>query len=116
MGGRIATQLAAAGGVPDVSGLVLSGYPLHPPGRPDERRDKHLPGIRKPMLIVQGSRDAFGTPAEIEPIARKLSPPATLHVVEGGDHSFKTSRRDSPGQRAVFEEIWKITVEWIRAL
>ena len=51
-----------------VAGLVLLGYPLHPPGRPTERRDKHLPAIARPMLFVQGTRDAFGTPDELAPI------------------------------------------------
>ncbi len=61
MGGRIASQVAAAD--PDgIAGLVFLGYPLHPPGRPDKLRSKHLPAIRAPMLFVQGSRDAFGTP------------------------------------------------------
>jgi predicted alpha/beta-hydrolase family hydrolase len=54
MGGRIATQVAAADAALPIAGLVLLGYPLHPPGKPDERRDKHLPAIARPMLFVQG--------------------------------------------------------------
>ena len=56
MGGRIASQIAAAGA--DVEGLVFLGYPLHPPGKVDELRAKHLSDIKVPMLFVQGSRDA----------------------------------------------------------
>ena len=51
-----------------LAGLVLLGYPLHPPGSPTERRDAHLPAVARPMLFVQGTRDAFGTPAELAPI------------------------------------------------
>ena len=51
-----------------MTGLVLLGYPLPPPGKPTERRDKHLPAIRRPMLFVQGTRDTFGTPDELAPI------------------------------------------------
>ncbi len=86
MGGRIATQVAAAGA--EVAGLVLLGYPLHPPGKPGQLRAGHLPAVRAPMLFVQGSRDPFGTPAELEPIVRGLAPGTRLFVVEGGDHSF----------------------------
>src|SRR3984893_8291886 len=80
MGGRIASQVAAAG-APDVEGLVFLGYPLHPPGRADQLRAKHLPDITVPMLFVQGSRDAFGSPDELRPIIKELQAPADLYVV-----------------------------------
>src|SRR3954464_6043939 len=70
MGGRIATQVAAADPQLPVAGLVLLGYPLHPPGKPQDKRDKHLPSIGRPMLFVQGTRDAFGTPDELGTILR----------------------------------------------
>jgi uncharacterized protein len=92
MGGRIASQVAGANG-DDIAGLVFLGYPLHPPGRPDILRTKHLPDIDAPMLFVQGSRDAFGTPDELTPIIRNLTAPAELCVVEGGDHSFKVPKK-----------------------
>src|SRR5438034_2591038 len=61
MGGRIASQVAAKG-EHDLAGLVFLGYPLHPPGKPEQLRDAHLKEIRAPMLFMQGSRDPFGTP------------------------------------------------------
>ncbi len=87
MGGRIATQVAASPEV-EVQGLVLLGYPLHPPGQPAKLRSAHLPRVRAPMLFVQGSRDAFGTPAELEPFVSNLAAGSRLFVVEGGDHSL----------------------------
>lgn len=87
MGGRIATQVAARPEV-DVDGLVLLGYPLHPPGKPAQLRTAHLPRVRAPMLFVQGSRDAFGTREEMEPVVSGLSRGTRLFVVEGGDHSL----------------------------
>jgi predicted alpha/beta-hydrolase family hydrolase len=88
MGGRIATQVAAQG-AGDIKGLVLLGYPLHPPGRPEKLRDAHLGHVKEPMLFVQGSRDAFGTPAELEPVLSPLADRGTrLFVVQGGDHSL----------------------------
>lgn len=92
MGGRIATQVAAAAephAIVDLAGLVLLGYPLHPPGRPDKLRASHLARVQAPMLFVQGSRDAFGAPAELEPFVSPLASRRTrLFVVEGGDHSL----------------------------
>jgi len=113
MGGRIATQVAAADPHLDVAGLVLLGYPLHPPGKPEQRRDRHLPAIARPMLVVQGSRDAFGTPAELAPILGALDPVPVLHAVEKGDHSFKLSRKDPAAQAAVHLEIQHAIIAFI---
>ncbi len=113
MGGRMATHVAAADAALPLAGLVLLGYPLHPPGRPAERRDKHLPAIRRPMLFVQGSRDTFGTPDELTPVLDRLEPQPTLHIVDGGDHSFKVAR--SRNQAEVFRDIQKRIADWIRS-
>jgi uncharacterized protein len=113
MGGRIATHVAADGLAESPQGIVLLGYPLHPPGRPNERRDAHLPDVRCPMLFVQGSRDTFGTPAELEPVFASLRAPSTLHVVDGGDHSFKVSK-GGPRQAQVFLDIQRAVVKWMR--
>jgi len=113
MGGRIATQAAAADPALPVAGLVLLGYPLHPPGKLTERRDKHLPSVGRRMLFVQGSRDAFGTPTELSPVVDALQPAATLHVVQHGDHSFKLPRKDPAAQSAVHAEVQRVIEAWI---
>ncbi len=113
MGGRIATQVAAADATLSLSGLVLLGYPLHPPGRPERRRDAHLPAVGRPMLFVQGSRDGFGTSAELEPIFADLVPRPVLHEVVGGDHSFKLTGRDPAKQAAAYADIQRVIVNWI---
>src|SRR5688572_13868280 len=66
MGGRMATHLGAAR-LADLGGIIVFGYPLHPPGRPGQLRVEHLPSIAAPVLIVQGERDTFGTPGELRP-------------------------------------------------
>jgi predicted alpha/beta-hydrolase family hydrolase len=114
MGGRIASQVAAAG-APDVAGLVLLGYPLHPPGKPDQLRDKHLPDIKAPMLFVQGSRDTFGTPDELRPIIKTLGAPAELYEVTGGDHSFKVLKRDGVTQEDAYKMVLDRIDTWLRA-
>jgi predicted alpha/beta-hydrolase family hydrolase len=115
MGGRIASQVAAA--QPDgIAGLVFLGYPLHPPGRPDKLRADHLKDIHAPMLFVQGARDTFGTSEEIRAVIEKLRLPATLYAVEGGDHSFKVPKRSGVAQEKVYETIMDKVADWTRRL
>jgi uncharacterized protein len=116
MGGRIATQVAAADAGLPVTGLVLLGYPLHPPGQPDRLRDAHLPGVARPMLFVQGTHDTFGTPDELAPILARVTPAPTMYPVAGGDHSFKLRGRDKGRQTAVFEEIQGAIARWMSAV
>ena len=115
MGGRIASQVAAAEG-DRLAGLVFLGYPLHPPGRPDKLRAEHLKDIRAPMLYVQGSRDAFGTADEIRTVIKKLRLPATLYVIEGGDHSFKVPKSAGVPQEEVYEKVMDKVAEWTQSI
>jgi uncharacterized protein len=112
MGGRLASHVAAQGIAPPVAGLVFLGYPLHPPGKPHQRRDAHLPAVREPMLFVQGERDAFGTASEIRELLPRLSAGVTLHVVAGGDHSFKVPARQGRSQATVEAEILDRVAAW----
>lgn len=112
MGGRIASQVAAAG-AKDIAALVFLGYPLHPPGKPENVRSKHLPSIKSPMLFVQGSRDAFGSADEIQLAVKKLAS-ATLYVVEGGDHSLKVPKSSGKSQDQVYKEIQDEIANWIK--
>jgi uncharacterized protein len=114
MGGRIASQVAAA--KPEgIDGLVFLGYPLHPPGRPEKMRDEHLPNIKAPMLFVQGSRDAFGTEDEIRAVIKKHRLKAVLHVIESGDHSLKVSKSVAP-QQQVYEDTMDEVARWCRSI
>lgn len=93
-GGRVAT-MAAADGL-DVVGLVLHGYPLHPPGKPDRLRVDHWPRVTVPVLFLQGGRDPFGSPAELEPHLGALPSGATVVGVDGGDHSLDVAGIHAP--------------------
>ena len=84
MGGRIASMVADEVGA---RGLVCLGYPFHPPGRPDRLRTKHLETLATPALIVQGTRDAFGTPEDVA--GYSLSEAIRVVWLEDGDHSWK---------------------------
>lgn len=100
MGGRIASQAMARGLFERApAGLVFLGYPLHPPQRPEKRRDAHLASITTPMLFVHGTRDPFGSPDEMRALIARL-PSATLALIEHGGHSFEAPKRDGGDQRA----------------
>ena len=110
MGGRMATHLGATH-LEGLSGIVVFGYPLHPPGKPDQSRVQHLPSITAPVLIVQGERDAFGTPAELQPVLDSMSASVDVHVVQRGDHSLAVTgrRRDD-----VLDEVLDIAIAWVQ--
>jgi predicted alpha/beta-hydrolase family hydrolase len=98
----------------DIAGLVFLGYPLHPPGKPDQLRDAHLPQITAPMLFVQGSRDAFGSAEEIRATIKKHHLPATLHIVEGGDHSLKVPKSSGLSQQKVYDSAMAVIARWLK--
>jgi len=87
MGGRICS-LAAADGL-GVLGLVLVSYPLHPPGRPERLRSAHFPRLAVPCLFVSGSRDPFGSPAELEVATTAIPGPVTHVWLDGKDHGLR---------------------------
>ena len=99
MGGRMCSMAVADGLVPNARGLVLVSYPLHPPGKPDKLRTEHFPRLHLPCLFVSGTKDTFGTPAELE-AATKAIPGEVIHVwLEGGDHGLR--RKDAAVAEAV---------------
>lgn len=111
MGGRIASQVVARGAPADA--LVFLGYPLHPPGRTEERRDRHLPKVGVPMLFLQGTRDAFARWDLIESLAERLGEKATLVKVEGADHSFRVPKRSGRSDAEVEESLFRTILDWL---
>jgi len=108
-GGRQTTMLCAEEpGL--VEGLLLSSYPLHPPGRPDQLRVEHLSKLQAPALFVHGTRDPFGSIAEMEAALKLIPAKTALLRVENAGHDlgFKggTGREDLPGR--VFAEFGRL--------
>jgi predicted alpha/beta-hydrolase family hydrolase len=112
MGGRIATQVAARAEAV-VDGVIVLGYPLHPPGKPDTLRVKHLAAVRAPMLILQGTRDAFGSPVELR---RHFPATTVIDSVDGGDHSFALTGSKRAAQADVYRSLAETIVNWIHSV
>ncbi len=111
LGGRISTLLAAEG--TSFEGLILLGYPLHPPGKPERQRVEHFPDVRVPTLFLQGTRDALADLALLRPALEQFAGAQTLHVVEGGDHSFAVLKRSGRTPQDVFEELSTAVGAWV---
>jgi uncharacterized protein len=113
MGGRMATHVAAQKNIGRVNGVLLLGYPLHPPGKPEQRRDTHLPDISEPVLFVQGQKDAFGGSAEVAALLPRLQQ-ATMHEISGGDHSFRVPGGKA-AQQAILTQILDAATRWMQS-
>jgi uncharacterized protein len=117
LGGRMTSSAAAATPLPHVRGLVFLGFPLHPPGEPGTRRADHLDQVQLPMLFLQGTRDAFARLDLISEVCRRLNHrPATLHLIEGADHSFGVPKRSGRTPAQVLDELADTIVRWARTL
>ncbi|MEA2926750.1 MAG: uncharacterized protein QOD25_3872, partial [Alphaproteobacteria bacterium] len=115
-GGRMTSQAQAISPLPGVDGLAFLGFPLHPAGKPSDDRAKHLADIRVPMLFVQGTRDNLAELSLLEPVVKGLGPSASLHRVEGADHSFHVLARSGRNDREVMGEILDAFAGWIGAI
>ena len=113
MGGRIASQVTAQG--IDVDALALFAYPLHPPGNPEKLRDGHLHEIGVPTLFCSGTRDDFGTPSELAVAVDKV-PVATMHLLDGADHSFSTLKSSGRSREDVWGEAMGVFVNWLEGV
>lgn len=95
-GGRQATILVAElreDATQLVDGLLILSYPLHPPGRPEQLRTRHLPQLRVPALFVSGDKDPFGSPEELEAALRLIPGKPELMIVAGAGHDLGYGKR-----------------------
>ena len=104
MGGRMTSGAAAEEPLPGVRGLIFLGFPLHQPGKPSVTRAEHLARVSIPMLFLQGTRDTLANLDSIKSVVATL-PLATLHVVEGGDHSFAVLKRSGRSSEEAMAEM-----------
>lgn len=111
-GGRMTSTAAAEAPLPDVAGLIFLGWPLHSPSKPGTDRAAHLFDVTVPMLFLQGTRDRLADLDLFRPVLDDLGDLATLHVVEGGDHSFKVLKRSGRTEAEVFAELGDAVAGW----
>src|SRR5438874_13824347 len=115
-GGRMTSTAQAEEPLPGVRGLVFLGFPLHPPGRPGDSRADHLAEVQIPMLFLQGTRDEFADLELLRPVVKRLGDRATLHLVEGGDHSFHVLKRSGRTDAEVMGELVDAIAAWTSGL
>ena len=116
MGGRMTSTAASEKLIPQVRGLVFFGFPLHPPKQPATKRGDHLAKVTQPMLFLQGTRDDLADLKLLKPICKKLGSVATLHIIEGADHSFHVLKSAGKSDGEILRELAHTTAEWAATL
>jgi len=115
-GGRMTSQAQAIAPLAGVHGLAFLGFPLHPAGKPSDDRAEHLSAVHVPMLFVQGTRDNLAEISLLAPVVGRLGPSASLHRIEGADHSFHVLARSGRNDREVMRDILDTLAAWIGAI
>ena len=115
-GARMTSQAQAKMPLAGVRGLGFFGFPLHAAGKPSQERADHLADVHVPMLFLQGTRDKLAELNLLEPVVDRLGESATLHLVEGADHSFHVPARSGRNDREVMAEILDAFAAWSSAL
>ncbi|MFI5280560.1 MAG: alpha/beta family hydrolase [Gemmatimonadales bacterium] len=115
-GGRMTSNAQAESPLPGVLGLVFLGFPLHPPGKPSIARADHLDRVEVPMLFVQGTKDEFAQPALLAQVLGRVGPRASLHAVEGGNHSFAVPKSTGRSKDDVLAELGDAITGWAARL
>jgi hypothetical protein len=117
MGGRYCSLAVGAETEPlPALGLLLLGYPLHPPGKPDQLRVEHFPRLTVPVLFASGTRDALGSRAALERAVTAVRGPVTFHWIDDADHGYRVPKRTGRTQSEVLAELARVAAEWVRAL
>ncbi len=114
-GGRMTSQAGAAAPL-GVVGLVFVGFPLHPPEKPSTTRADHLAGVDRPMLFLQGTRDALADEALIRATVAGLGERATLALYDDADHAFHVRMKSGRDDAQVLAEMLDATVAWMRQI
>ena len=115
-GGRMTSQAQAKAPLAGVQGLAFFGFPLHAAGKPSSERAAHIADIKIPMLFLQGTRDSLAELELLKPVVNGLGKKATLHLVEGADHSFHVLARSGRNDREVMAEILDAFAAWADAI
>lgn len=120
MGGRVATLFASEMlGYKMLRynvhchGVIVAGYPFHPPRKPDKTRLEHFPAINCPVQILQGERDPFGNLDEVSGYI--LPDNINVSWLADGDHDFKPRRVSGLNQQVLIDEAAILAASFVRA-
>ena len=111
-GGRMTSQAQALQPLSGVVGLAFLGFPLHPPGKPGDKRGDHLADVFIPMLFLQGTRDEFAELSLLEPLCHGLGKSTVLHLVDGANHSFKVPAKSGRKDADIRAELADALASW----
>lgn len=112
-GARMTSQAQGKAPLAGVRGLAFLGFPLHPAGKPASDRAAHLADVHIPMLFLQGTRDKLAELDLLRPVVAQLGSSASLHTIDGADHSFHVPARSGRNDRAAMDEMLDVLVAWI---
>lgn len=112
-GGRMTSQTQATAPLPGVAGLAFLGFPLHRAGVPSDERGEHLFAVKVPMLFLQGTRDALADSTLLRRLVDRLGKRATLHLIEGADHSFHVPSQSRRSDAEVRSEMVDALAAWV---
>jgi uncharacterized protein len=115
-GGRMTSQAQARAPLESVQGLAFLGFPLHATGQPSTERAAHLSEIRIPMLFLQGTNDGLARLDLLKGVVASLGRRATLHPLDGADHSFHVPKRSGRTDSEVMDEALDAFVAWAGAI
>jgi predicted alpha/beta-hydrolase family hydrolase len=111
MGGRMASYITDE---KRVSGLFFLGYPLHPPGKPDQLRDEHLYSIDVPMFFASGIKDPFARLDLLTKTIQKIGKRATTTFVKDGGHSFEVSKKSGRSSSEILSLVADDLLNWLK--
>ena len=114
-GGRM-TSTAEAVRPLGVEGIAFLGFPLHPPGAPAITRAEHLADVRVPLLFLQGTNDEFAELDLLHQVVRSLRTTATLHLIDGANHSFHVPAKSGRKDADVMAELADVMTAWMAGL
>jgi hypothetical protein len=115
-GARMTSQAQAKAPLNGVIGLAFFGFPLHPAGAPSSDRAAHLADVRIPMLFLQGTNDKLAELDLLKPVVKQLGARATLHLLDGADHSFHVPKRSGRSDDEIMTEALDVFIAWLSGL
>lgn len=115
-GGRMTSIAASENRLCNIKGFVFFAFPLHPRGKPANERAQHLPKIKAPLLFFTGTKDPLFTFELFQPVYKQIRQSATIQTLDAVDHGYRVSKRSRKTNEDVFDEMGRLTRQWLDQL